>query len=151
MRSKTRFMLALLVILMIGLPLALAADFKSVEIKVYNVNTNKVYFDKIIPKDQPYHVVLNVEGDTYDITYDPSKSGGSTHYSCVDGSCTITIVSGVKEGHPTSTQFGPIKVIFIPTNKSPGGSTKAPIPLGSIFFIGIVLVMLLIRRTGYEI
>ena len=151
MRSKTRFMLALLVILMIGLPLALAADFKSVEIKVYNVNTNKVYLDKIIPKDQPYHVILNnIEGDTYDITYDPSKSGVHNSLSCRGGPCTVTIVGGVSDGYKKSFSNGPIKVEFIPTNKSPGGSTKAPIPLGSIFFIGIVLVMLLIRRTGHE-
>ncbi|EEB74923.1 hypothetical protein [Thermococcus sp. AM4] len=144
--SGLRAVLAILIILLAGLPPVIAADFRSVEIKVYNVNTNHVYFDKIIPKDQPYHVVLNVEGDTYDITYDPSKSGGSTHYSCVDSSCTITIVAGVKEGHPTSSQNGPIKVIFIPSNKSPGGSTKAPIPAGVYWAVLGILIVAIYRR-----
>ena len=131
----------LFITMLIVVPLVIAEEYNAVEIKVWT--NDKVYLDKVIPKDQYFHKVLHLDnGYTVDITYDPYFSGN--YFSRDENGFTVK----VGPSSEASYSINDVHISATPVNAD--FSTKAPISLGSIFFIGIVLVMLLIRRTGHE-
>ncbi|EEB75056.1 hypothetical protein [Thermococcus sp. AM4] len=139
MRKLLSFLIA--GFLICGVAFVVAGDLNAIEIKVYNGNT--VYLDKIIPKDQTFHTVLHVDTDSthyiIDLTYDPS-AGNSISEVCHDNFCNLTVRAG-----PNAHDFlGDVNIEFIPTHADFG--TKAPVPLGSIGAMALLLAALLLRR-----
>jgi len=137
-RGVILFLISILLVTRVAF--VMAEDINAVEIKVYS--GDRVYLDKIIPKDQPFHTVLHVNtGSTYytiDLTYDPS-AGNSISEHCHDNVCNLT----VRAGPGARDYLGDVNIVFIPTHAD--FSTKAPIPLGSIFLLSMVLLIFLSR------
>jgi len=126
-------------LILLGANIVAAATYNAVELKVYNSNTGEVYYDKVIPKDQKSHVTLTIDGDRYDITYDPNKTGVSRSLSCSGGTCTNTITIG-----PSSSAItGPIVVKTTPVT-APRAS--APIPVGVHVLGALILSVAFLRK-----
>ncbi len=129
------------VLILLGANVVAARDYNAVELKVYNKNTNEVYYDKIIPADQPFHVTLTIDNTLYDITYDPSRQGVDRELECSGGTCKETLIIG-SSGWASD---GPIVVRTIPTNAS---FSSAPIPMGTYVLGGLLLVTAFLLRRN---
>ena len=133
----------LFITMLIVVPFVIAEEYNAVEIKVYNVNTNKVYFDKVVPKDKPYHTVIHfIDGSkqyNIDLTYDPHPSRIVSNTRCIGNVCNITIVD---RGGFTQVDDVGIKM----TSTHADFSTKAPIPSGLVLILGILITSSILRR-----
>ncbi|EEB74758.1 hypothetical protein [Thermococcus sp. AM4] len=124
-------------------PLVIADELNAIEIKVYNVNTNHVYFDKVVPRDRPYHTVIHfVDGSTQyniDLTYDPHPSHVVSNTRCIGNVCNVTVVD--RGGF---TQVDNIGIRMSPTHADFG--TKASLPSGLVIALGVLLTISVLRR-----
>ncbi len=120
------------VVLLLSAGVVSSQSYNAVELKVYNEGTKEVYYDKIIPADQPFHVTLTVDNTLYNITYDPNEQGVERELECSGGTCTETLVIG-----PSGwASDGPIVVRTISVNYP---SANAPIPAGVYVLGGLML------------
>jgi hypothetical protein len=144
MRGYLPLVLALLVIVSVAGSPVYGKDFNAVKIKVYNSDTNHVYFEKIVPKDQKFHTVVNTEDVSIDLTYDPSATGVDRSLSCSDGVCTDTVTLGKPGDTPRCACFNGICTCAIPVTANFSSGT-APIPNGVYAILVALLAGLVLK------
>ncbi|WP_297506041.1 hypothetical protein [Thermococcus sp.] len=141
MNHRTSFVFALLLILLSANAVIAFTGYNAVEIKVYTYshttsNVTRVYLDKIIPADQPFHVTLTINGVVYDITYDPNFDRMQVEpLDYYASRRTIIIGRGVRSGYIDGASSVAIRVRL--TNlPSP---VNAPVPMG-VYVLGALLL-----------